>query len=86
MSDLENNHSQIVRKETQKRSCVKAIGWRCIATITTIIISLLYIGDMSMALKIGLVDTIIKFVLYYLYERVFAKITWGVEEINTNQT
>jgi uncharacterized membrane protein len=77
MPDIETGS---IRKETQKRTCVKAIGWRFIATIITIIISLIYIGDLSLALKIGAVDTIIKFTLYYVYERMFAKIKWGIEE------
>lgn len=81
MSNLEMETKSIVRRETQKRTCVKSIGWRIIATITTILISLIYIGDLSMAFKIGIIDSLLKFVFYYLYERGFSKIRWGIEEV-----
>ena len=64
-------------KETRCRSLVKSIGWRVIATGTTITIAYIIEGDLDIAAKIGALDCSIKFILNYLYERGFANLKWG---------
>ena len=64
-------------KETRCRSLVKSIGWRIIATGTTITIAYIIEGDLDVAAKIGVVDCSVKFVINYLYERFFANLQWG---------
>ena len=57
--------------ETNKRSLLKAMSWRIIASIVTTVIA--YSFGLP-AKAIGLVffaDLIIKFVLYYFHERVW---------------
>lgn len=66
--------------ETATRSCVKAIGWRIVATGTTIVVSYFYLEDISKATEIGAIDFVGKLILHYLYERGFSKITWGYTE------
>ena len=66
--------------ESQKRSIAKAITWRVIASVVTTIIAVTF-GVPSKA--IGLVffaDLIIKFILYFLHERAWNKITFGREK------
>lgn len=66
--------------ESHKRSIVKAITWRIIASIVTTIIAVAF-GVPSKA--IGLVffaDLIIKFILYFFHERVWNRISFGVEK------
>ena len=65
--------------ESTKRSCMKAVTWRIIAFITTMVISYIYLGDISEATQIGIIDTVIKFIIHYVYERGWTKIKWGYE-------
>ena len=70
-----------MQSESRLRSFLKAISWRLIASITTTLIAF-YFGLPAKA--IGLVffaDLIIKFVLYFIHERIWANlIKFGIEE------
>ena len=69
--------------ETKTRSLLKAISWRIIASIVTTIIAY-YFGLPAKA--IGLVffaDLIIKFILYFIHERVWVNyIKFGKRDMN----
>jgi len=58
-----------MEKDSRLRSVLKGITWRCIATLTTYIIALLWTGEASTAGKIAGAEFIIKFGVYYLHER-----------------
>lgn len=66
--------------ESRKRSIVKAISWRVTATIITTLISFVITGSIDMAVKIGLVEVFAKMALYYLHERGWTKIRFGVSK------
>lgn len=60
-----------MQSESRKRSFLKAVSWRIIASVTTTIIAF-YFGLPAKA--IGLVffaDLIIKFILYFIHERIW---------------
>ena len=59
--------------ESHKRTFVKSVIWRLIATGTTILTAYAISKDISSATKIGAIDQGVKFFLYYAYERVFPK-------------
>ncbi len=59
------------------RSMAKAISWRTVGTLDTIIISWLVTGRMSFAFSIGFVELFTKMFLYYLHERVWNKTSFG---------
>ncbi|MBN2053117.1 DUF2061 domain-containing protein [Candidatus Woesearchaeota archaeon] len=61
----------------KKRSLVKAITFRIVATITTIILVLLITGNLALAGMVGGIDAASKFIVYYLHERVWNNIEWG---------
>lgn len=67
--------------ETKGRSLAKAVSWRIIASITTTLIAF-YFGLPAKA--IGLVffaDLVIKFVLYFVHERIWANnIKFGIKK------
>lgn len=77
---IRSNNKKIVMKESKKRSCVKAITWRILATLTTMSISYFYLNDMSVAAKIGLIDSGIKFAIHYTHERAYSRLKWGYVE------
>ena len=67
--------------ETGRRSLVKGITWRFLATTTTIIIVYLFFGRLDLALAAGVLETTAKIFLYYLHERGWQKITFGKKRV-----
>ena len=64
-------------KEGRRRSIAKALSWRAFGTVATIIIVVLFTGRLIIALGVGVVELISKMGLYYLHERIWARIQWG---------
>ena len=64
--------------EKKRRSVAKAISWRVTATTTTTLISYFITGSVSFALKIGLIESVMKIYLFYLHERMWTKIKFGL--------
>ena len=56
-----------------KITIVKTIIWRIIATSITFLVSWFISGNIEFGLMIGGVDTIIKTVGYFTYERIWLK-------------
>ena len=63
--------------ETTRRSIVKAISWRLVATAITSGIVYLLTGRGEFAATIGLVDTGVKFLVYFGHERLWNRIDYG---------
>ena len=64
------------KKESHLRSLIKGITWRIVATVDTILVVLLITcltGNCSIdhAIKIGLVEFLLKLAVYYMHERVW---------------
>lgn len=68
--------------EKPYRSIIKAISWRVMATIDTIIVSYLISRKFAIAFSIGFVELFTKIGLYYLHERIWNKIKLGKQEPN----
>lgn len=66
--------------EKSYRSIVKAISWRAIGTVDTMLISFLITGNIKFAISIGGVELFTKMFLYYLHERIWNKIKFGKSE------
>ena len=60
--------------DSKTKSLLKTLSWRLIATLITMIIAWIDVGDITIALSIGAVDVIIKMVAYYFHERAWTKI------------
>lgn len=56
-------------KEKSLRIVVKATSWRVLATCDTILLSYIFTGQITSALKIGLTEVFTKILLFYLHER-----------------
>jgi uncharacterized membrane protein len=65
--------------EKHKRTMLKAATYRVFATITVFAVSFLYTGSFASAASIGLTAAIAKTILYYLWERLWNNISWGLE-------
>jgi len=68
-------------KETNKRSIVKGVTWRLIATTTTVIIVYLFFGRLDLAIATGLLESVLKIGLFWLHERMWFKVRWGKKRI-----
>jgi len=64
-----------------KRHAAKAITWRIIGTLDTMIISWVITGSWKWGLAIGGVEVFTKMILYFLHERVWYKFSkFGVND------
>lgn len=74
-------------RESRKRHIIKTISWRAIGTLDTIMLSWFITGNPLTGLKIGLAEVITKMVLYYLHERVWYRINFGLtgRKMNKNE-
>lgn len=60
------------------RAVVKTLGYRFFMVCITVAIAFLVVGDVGEALSIGLVANVVKTGTYFVYERVWDRIDWGV--------
>lgn len=72
--------SKIDIRESQKRHLLKTIFWRILGTLDTIILSWIITQNPLTGLKIGTFEIITKMMLYYLHERAWYKINYGLNE------
>jgi uncharacterized membrane protein len=62
------------------RHIAKTVSWRIIGTIDTMVLGFLITGDLTMALSIGGLEVFTKMILYFLHERIWYKIPFGVSK------
>ena len=75
---------KIAIPESHKRHLLKTISWRIIGTLDTIVLSRIITGNPMTGLKIGLLEVISKMILYYLHERVWYRINFGLKRRKTS--
>ena len=63
--------------ESHKRSVLKTISWRVVATIITGVVTYVLTGRLDFAVTVGLADTFVKFFIYYVHERMWTRISYG---------
>jgi uncharacterized membrane protein len=73
---VEKGFEADMKSEKPIRSIVKAMSWRVVGTIDTMIISWFITGELTMALSIGSIEVLTKMVLYYGHERIWNLIKW----------
>lgn len=62
------------RADKPVKSAIKAVTWRIVGTIDTMIISYIITGKLTVALSIGSIEVFTKMILYYFHERLWAHI------------
>ena len=65
-------------RETRRRSLAKAVSWRFLGTIDTIVLAYLFTGNLKVSTAIGLTEVGTKLVLYFLHERAWARVGRGL--------
>lgn len=69
-----------VLRESRKRHLAKTFTWRGLGTLDTMIISWAITGNPFTGLKIGLAELITKMILYYIHERVWYRLDFGLKK------
>lgn len=67
--------------ETKKRSLIKAISWRVLASITTMTIIYIFYHEVETAVLAGILESIIKILIYFFHERAWNSLNFGKKEI-----
>jgi len=64
--------------QARKRALVKTLCYRLFMILITIVVAWVFVGDVSDAVNIGIVTNLVKTGTYYVYERFWDHITWGL--------
>ncbi len=67
-------------RDSQKRHLMKTVTWRVIGTLDTMLISWIISGNPLTGFKIGIAEVITKMILYYLHERTWYRINFGLDK------
>lgn len=63
--------------ETRQRTTVKAILWTLLGLVVMACVGLAFTGSVALGGTMALVNAVLGFVTYLIYERIWAKIQWG---------
>ncbi|MEX2263745.1 MAG: DUF2061 domain-containing protein [Bryobacteraceae bacterium] len=63
--------------ETNSRSIAKAVSYRMLGSASTVAIFYLLSHDVNLSLGAGALDTVVKIAMYFLHERIWARIHFG---------
>lgn len=66
--------------DSRKRHLAKTITWRTIGTIDTMTLAWIITGNPLSGLKIGLAEVLTKMLLYYLHERAWYRLDYGLKK------
>lgn len=65
-------------RQLRSRAIVKTLCYRAFMLLVTVCVAFLVTDSVGQALDIGLVANVLKTGAYYLYERAWDRIAWGV--------
>ena len=63
---------------SRRRHFAKTISWRIVGTMDTMLLAWIITGNPITGLKIGLAEVITKMILYYLHERTWYRVDYGL--------
>ena len=67
-----------LHRDGRRRSATKTATWRALATLDTMVLGLIFTGNLATAVSIGGFEIVTKLVLYFFHERAWARIRWGI--------
>jgi uncharacterized membrane protein len=60
--------------EPHLRSLAKSFSWRILGSVATVLLVFAYTGELRLSIEVGVVEFVGKIVLFYIHERVWAKL------------
>ena len=67
--------------ESHLRSILKGVSWRLGGTSVTIVVAWLLTGNINIAAKIGIIETVLKIGAFYVHERIWNHLNVGKKKI-----
>ena len=64
-------------EDHHKRSILKSLTWRAVATFTTMAIVYAYTDELALSLGVGAIEVVSKMFLYYVHESLWSRVRWG---------
>lgn len=64
-------------KESKRRSLIKALTYRALATMATFSVALGFTGNINASIQIGIADFFIKMTLFMVNDLVWNSVQWG---------
>ncbi len=64
--------------ESHARSIAKGVTWRVIASVTTMTVVFFMTGDLALVASVGAADIVAKIFFYYIHERSWGRVKWGI--------
>jgi uncharacterized membrane protein len=71
--------------DSRKRHIAKTITWRVIGSLDTMSLAWIITGNPLSGLKIGIAEVITKMALYYLHERTWYRLDFGIQKRREKQ-
>ena len=72
-------------RTTHSRAVAKAITWRSIGSFDTFVLGWLITGNAAIGGSIAVLELLTKMFLYYLHERAWSRIVWGVKPVEAER-
>ena len=66
-----------MNEEAAKRTVVKTVSWRILATLVAFLVLWIYTGRISSSLDGAVVVGVFNTIAYYVHERFWNRISWG---------
>lgn len=63
--------------ESHVRSLAKAITFRVIATLITVLLVFVFTGSPVISVGVGVLDFVVKLLFYYMHERIWNTLSFG---------
>ncbi|MEO1703003.1 MAG: DUF2061 domain-containing protein [Pseudomonadota bacterium] len=63
--------------ETPNRTLVKTISWQTLGIFTMTFVGMFQTGSLGLSLSIALSGAVMGTLMFYMHERLWAKIRWG---------
>ncbi|MDE2079012.1 MAG: DUF2061 domain-containing protein [Patescibacteria group bacterium] len=60
-------------------SVLKAVSWRLWGSLDTFVLAFLVTGHLGTSISIGGAEVVTKITLYYIHERIWAHVGWGMQ-------
>ncbi|NOX29725.1 MAG: DUF2061 domain-containing protein [Actinobacteria bacterium] len=67
-----------VHRDGHRRSATKTATWRVVSSLDTMLLGYIFTGNLATAISIGRFEVITNLVLYFLHERYWARVRWGI--------
>ena len=77
LSHHSSNVKSISMLDTKKRSFLKTVSWKIIATAITLFTIYYFTGTFRSSVKITVVAAVIGLIAFYIHERVWNRVKWG---------